>query len=353
MTLKQSFLAYARRLGITTLVRDSDWRRQRLLILCYHGIAQLDEHEWNPNLYISPAFFRERMTLLRNGGYNVLRLEDGMRRLYAGTLPPKSVALTFDDGATDFATKALPILEEFQFPATVYLTTYYCDHRAPVFDTALSYILWRGRASGGNIASLIGSERRLGLESPAARAAAWTAVQAYAASQGLTAQAKDLLLRSVAEAVAFDYGDMRSRELLQIMSPDVVRALPRNLIDVQLHTHRHRTPRVRDLFLSEVQDNRSRMEALLGKEREYVHFCYPSGDYDAMFLEWLREADVRTATTCAPGLADRSSDPLLLPRFVDTTGQSSAVFEAWLSGFAALLPSSRRNRLDPARHQAI
>ncbi|MEO7963531.1 MAG: hypothetical protein ABIT38_06425, partial [Gemmatimonadaceae bacterium] len=55
-----------------------------------------------------------------------------------------------------------------------------------------------------------------------------------------------------------------------------------------------------------------------------------------------KAADVATATTCDPGIASPSSDPLMLPRFIDTSAQSPEAFEAWASGFAELLP--RRTR---------
>ena len=68
-----------------------------------------------------------------------------------------------------------------------------------------------------------------------------------------------------------------------------------------------------------------------------VHFCYPSGDYERMFLPWLADQGVISATTCDPGLASVRSEPLLLPRFIDTTGQTALEFESWLTGVGAML----------------
>src|SRR5690348_14036099 len=77
-------------------------RAQRLLILCYHGISVEDEHRWNPSLYIDAATFRNRLEILRDGGYRVLPLDEALKLLYRNQLPARSVVLTFDDGSHDF-----------------------------------------------------------------------------------------------------------------------------------------------------------------------------------------------------------------------------------------------------------
>src|SRR5271163_1599289 len=105
---KIAALHVARVAGVFAAVKASQWRNQRLLILCYHGISFEDEHEWSSALYLSPATFRERMRILAQGGYHVLPLGEALERLENGTLPPKSVAITFDDGGYNFHAVAYP-----------------------------------------------------------------------------------------------------------------------------------------------------------------------------------------------------------------------------------------------------
>ena len=138
-SLKRSTLAAAHGAGIMSFARESAWRRKRLLILGYHGVSTHDEHEWDGELYMPPSLVRERFETLRRGQYQVLPLGEAVSRLYDGSLPPRAVAITFDDGAYDFYTHARPLLEEFSFPATVYLTSYYSRYQRPVFNTMLRY----------------------------------------------------------------------------------------------------------------------------------------------------------------------------------------------------------------------
>ncbi|MEO8334191.1 MAG: polysaccharide deacetylase family protein [bacterium] len=349
MRLKEVVLKIARTAGAFALVRDSAWRRRRLLILCYHGVSMDDEHEWSPALYITQAKLRERLHSLRDGGYTILPLSEATRRLYDGTLPPRSVALTFDDGAIDFERRALPVLREFSAPATLYLTTFYCASRQPVFDTVLSYVLWKGRASDADVASLCSSVVPLTVGTDAARKKTRNALHDYATREQMSAEEKNAFVARLAATLGVDYEQILERGTLQIMTPDTVRALPADLIDVQLHTHRHRTPRNHALFVREIRDNARMIRELRGSANPLEQFCYPSGDYAGEFFDWLRECDVRYATTCVPDLASSESDPMLVPRFIDTMAMSDTVFEAWTSGFAALLPRKAEYQIDASR----
>lgn len=319
------------------------------MILCYHGISLDDEHGWDSAFYITQDHLRARLTTLRDGGYTILPLAEATRRLYDGTLPPKSVALTFDDGAADFASRALPVLREFNAPATLYLTTYYCFVRHPVFDIMLGYLLWKGRASGGDLREICECAEPVTVRTREEQGQAFERVQALVRQNTMDADQKNDLLARVAGALGVDYADLVRREMLMLMSPETVKALPADLVDVQLHTHRHRTPRDRTLFTREIVDNAAGIHELRGAANPLEHFCYPSGDYSSEFLPWLRESGVRYATTCLPELATRASDPLLLPRLVDTMEQSAVSFESWLSGFAMFLPRRREYQLDTDR----
>ena len=81
-------------------------------------------------------------------GASVLPLGEALIRLQTASLPPRSVVLTFDDGFYDFLEHAAPMLREFGFPCTLYLTTHYCGYRLPITGLILDYLLWKaGRDS--------------------------------------------------------------------------------------------------------------------------------------------------------------------------------------------------------------
>lgn len=335
---RETVLRISNSLGLSPAIRDGRWRSGRLLILAYHGISLEDEHQWNPGLYVQPAVFRERMALLKSGGYEVLPLDEALRLLHANRLPSRAVTITFDDGFHDFHKLAIPILREFEFPATVYVSTYYCRYNRPVFDVACSYILWKGRGIVADGTGTTDGNRMLDLRTPGGRLAALTGIRRFADRHNLSGAAKDELAAAVAERVGVDYGHILAQRILHFMTPDEVSELPAHRAAVELHTHRHRTPLDRSAFLKEIADNRSSIQGMTGSASAAVHFCYPSGVHKPDFLPWLKEAGIISATTCALGLASRRSNPLLLPRLLDSSTLSSIQFESWLTGVGSFLP---------------
>ena len=135
------------------------------------------------------------------------------------------------------------------------------------------------------------------------------------------------------------------------MTAAEVREVSRGGVDIQLHTHRHRMPRDRELFRREILDNINEIREMTGTGATPSHFCYPCGDYDPVFYTWLRELGVESATTCQPGLAARSTNPFELPRLLDMPTLSSLEIEGWLTGFSGIFPQRNARALHIQREQ--
>ena len=347
-TLKRLALQAAKGAGLFHLVADSPWRRQRLLILAFHSVSLDEEHGWRRLLYHTPDEFERRLQLIRRWRLNVLPLDDAIERLDRGTLPPRSAVLTFDDGQADFHQMVWPTLERAGYPATVYVTTYYSAKRVPIFPLMSSYVLWKARRIRRLDADPSIGLPATNLDDDTAREQAAEAFVGHARRDGLDAAASDARLAALASRLGVDYEGLTRRRVLQIMTPEEMRDVSARGADVQLHTHRHRTPVNRLEFLREIHDNRAAIEAATG--RPAVHFCYPSGVCHPEFLAWLEVAGIRSATTCIGSLAHRNDLPLMLPRLVDTTALNDIEIEGWLSGFSQCLIQRRtRDALLPMR----
>jgi peptidoglycan/xylan/chitin deacetylase (PgdA/CDA1 family) len=333
-SLKRSSFAVSKRLGLTSLVAQSSWRRERLMILCYHGVSQTDEHRWNPSLYVSPEHLDRRLELLSRNRCTVLPLDQAIHRLYANDLPERAVALTFDDGYYDFMARAWPLLQSYGFPATVYLTTGRVDYNTPIVHLLVSYAMWKTSARFLDGDGIDGLSGRYPLDTPQERQR--VVRELLEVLPTIEIEHKDRVSRAVLQRLGVDHQALLDSRLLTLLRPDEVSALAAAGVDFQLHTHLHRTPADAGEFVRDVIYNQQRLRAMTG--RTATHLCYPSGMYRQAYLAPLAAAGVVSATTCDPDLASRASARLLLPRFVDTMTVSDIEFEAWVLGVASRLP---------------
>lgn len=92
---------------------------QAAVILQYHHVSATTPASTS----VTPEQFREQMQYLHDHQFNVLPLSDIVNAIKSQqTLPAKTVAITFDDGYRSIATTAHPILKEYGFPYTLFVS---------------------------------------------------------------------------------------------------------------------------------------------------------------------------------------------------------------------------------------
>jgi peptidoglycan/xylan/chitin deacetylase (PgdA/CDA1 family) len=86
----------------------------RSAILTYHSID-----DSGSVISMPPATFRHHMDFLAEAGIPVIPLAQSL-------IQPGSVAITFDDGFANLVDHAIPVLAQYNFPATIFLVAKYC-----------------------------------------------------------------------------------------------------------------------------------------------------------------------------------------------------------------------------------
>ena len=334
-TLKQAGLSAGRSCGLFKLASSSRFRNSRLLVLGYHGISLEDEHQWNPSTFLSPEVFRHRMEALKRTGCTILSLEEGLGLTAEGRLPDRAVVLTFDDGTYDFYKTVWPILREFRYPATLYLTTYYAELQYPVPREIWSYMLWKTNIPSVSARRLVGKDVIFNLKDKSGRDEAFRQIVSFADSENMDGHRRYALTERLAQILGIEFDSLCRKRICHLLKPEEVRELAGSGVSVQMHMHHHRSPAMREAFIDNLQTNRALIEKMTGRGSH--HFCYPSGYYNRESVSWLREYGIESATTCDLGLCSPMTDPLLVPRLIDSSYISDAGFESWLVGIGALI----------------
>ena len=105
----------------------------RVPVLNYHFFYDPEEGETcNEGICLEVSKLREHLTYLKENHFKALTMEEFKKWMYGEIdLPEKSVLITIDDGAmgTGFhnGNKLIPMIEEFQMPATLFLIAGWWD----------------------------------------------------------------------------------------------------------------------------------------------------------------------------------------------------------------------------------
>lgn len=321
------------------------------MILLYHRVTNLKpDPQW---LCVSPGRFSEQMELLRRS-FHPLPLGELVRHGQQGTLPSNAVAVTFDDGYADNLSEALPILEQFQIPATIFVATGHLEKEHEFWwDEIEALMLANQRADSLSLTLHGGTHTWMLSESPqtAANAAAanWNMTipdcptprhQAFREVVRLikraSLQQRDHLMQQLREWAG---GAAPPRQTHRRLTADEIRELARSeLVELGAHTVTH--PVLSALSRGEQQweitESKHALEEVLG--REIVAFAYPCGaraDYTPDSVALVRQAGFQYACSNFSGRVRPNTDALQLPRFLVRDWDADELLgrmEGWMHG---------------------
>lgn len=95
-------------------------------ILLYHSVSATASPRFRPYA-VAPDLFAEHMQILSRSGFDTLTVSELVETLVGSrkTSNRRVAVVTFDDGFSDFAEAAWPVLDSFRIAATLYIATDY------------------------------------------------------------------------------------------------------------------------------------------------------------------------------------------------------------------------------------
>jgi peptidoglycan/xylan/chitin deacetylase (PgdA/CDA1 family) len=320
---------------ITRAQKAARWLGSRFvrntLVLGYHRVAEVSHDPFD--ICITPQHFVEQLEVLRRYAHPV-SLQELVRKLTDGNLPPKAVVLTIDDGYVDNLDYAKPVLERYQIPATIFVVTgnlgreFWWDElermlMSPVeLPEQLSLTL-----RGSTYEWVISNEDHGALH----KDTSWSRERLlWSVYQQLLPLAPTELEMAMGQLRAWvgpeAYGVASSRA---VTAEELMRLSANGLVEIGAHTVAHPvlTELSSEAQREEIQESKAYLDDLLGQP--VTSFAYPNGLYSDDTLTIVREVGFLSACASSHGVVWRGSNPFLLPRFwiQDWDGE---MFSRWL-----------------------
>ncbi len=331
--LKQMVLHVCWFMGLFNLSRHL--MKNKLQILCYHGFEMLDESNFRPMLFIKKETFSRRLELIAKYNFPVIPLGEALVKLRLNTLPRNSIVITIDDGFYSVLNVAANILKSYHCPATLYLTTYYVEKESPIFRLVVQYMFWRTKLQRIDLRDCAWSqENYIAITNEKAwNRVMWECIE-YGESN-CSESDRFQICEQLGAILEVDYQVLRKSRKLSLLTMEEAKLLSEKGIEIQMHTHRHCFPSENErVAQQEILDNKKVLEKIVSYPLE--HFCYPSGIWSEHQWPWLEKLNIKSATTCAPGLNDSASPVFGLTRFLDSEHIREIEFKAELFGFMEL-----------------
>jgi peptidoglycan/xylan/chitin deacetylase (PgdA/CDA1 family) len=238
-----------------------------------------------------------------------------MEAAHQGEVPPRAVALTFDDGYRESLSTAVPLLFEWGIPATHFVLTGPLEHpREPWWDTLARLLLLGGDASAPRLeVELDGAVEVLPTATALERAAAHRRI-AEVLLRG-TLEVREAALASLARWCGGALPPPRPEHRLLVADElRGVEELPGQRIECHGAEHAFLPAEPAAVRHREIVASKARLEALLG--RPVDAFAYAHGGHDDAVVETVRAGGFRLAVTVDPGSVAAGADPLRLPRLL-------------------------------------
>jgi peptidoglycan/xylan/chitin deacetylase (PgdA/CDA1 family) len=244
--------------------------------------------------------------------YEILPLDEAIDALARGAIRRNTACLTFDDGYANNFTQALPILQQFSAPATIYLATGLIGTERRLWTLRLETALRRSPIQRIDLSSIgVGVLALNGLSDRVLAAHA-----AIRVIKRLTVGERETALARIHSQLPDDGAD-RSGEFRMMSWSEAAAMENTGLVRFGAHTVNHELVAFLDDQTLEAELRQSIAEVRSRFRHASQTFAYPnggSGDFDERAIELLRAAGVKAAVTTLHGLNQAATDRFRLRR---------------------------------------
>ncbi|MBT3879764.1 MAG: polysaccharide deacetylase family protein [Candidatus Scalindua sp.] len=301
---------------VDKVFKDSD-----CIILLYHGVTikNADDIENYSGKHLYYNNFEKHMRYLREYT-NPTSLSDIVQSIKQGeTIPPRSVAITFDDGFQNNFSVAFPILKKYEIPATFYLSTGFIGTNRLFWVDEVEGLIRLTRKRSVNI-RVKSKEKEFLLDDKEKKINVIREIKEEMKS--IQDEGKDILLEDLRNQLDVSLENIRESAMnYKTMSWDEVRKMNKEpFIEFGCHTVNHiiLSQVSVDVCKREIVESKKKLEQELDQEIDL--FAYPEGrrdDFNTSIIRTLKKEGFQSSPSAIWG-GNRipSVDPFYLHRIM-------------------------------------
>lgn len=252
-------------------------------------------------------------------------------------LPPNAIVITVDDGYRDAFDIALPLLNSFGFPATLFAVADFVDSKCWVWTDIARFILLSSKRS--SLAAEFENGLRIVGKLGQPKERIELADRLNSVLKQLRNAERAVHLKHISDRLEVDVPALPPQEYAPI-TWEQAQEMETHDFQIESHTMTHPILTGVDRFELDFELRRSkeRLEKALGKTVK--HFCYPNGNFNERVKQLVEAVGYQSAVTTDYGFNDNHSDRFSLKRIGGTSAVAS--FAQSVSGFEAAKISMMR-----------
>lgn len=298
--------------------------KNKMMILSYHGIiGDFGANYAVRHLNVKP--FEKQLKYLKQN-FDIITCKE-VARLYREGIQPKkpAVALTFDDGFENNLIYAVPLLKQFEIPASFFICTKGIEDRGfIIWADYAEFLQNRVRPTSMTIRNVNFEMRNGVLYSKEKNQYMLDYIKS------LPAPEHDKFMEEMVERFDLDSHIKRlNPDYWKLLDHEQVRMLAQSKwIDIGSHSHSHYN--LSSIDATDVKRELQRSKQILEEaaQQETSMLAYPDGSYNAKVKELSKEAGYRELFAVTYKVEDDMEDTSILPRIGlsnSTTWQSNMI----------------------------
>ena len=291
----------------------------------YHGVTGSND-EINCWWQISKIKFEEQIKYIHET-YNVISLDEALDIIHD---PKKdfynNIVITFDDGYKNVKTNAYPILEKYQLPFTIYVTTGPIEKEQMIWSDEIYDAILSNNIDFIDLTYIGIHKSKKQFDSDRIK----YAEEALEFLKNMTKEEKDDILAKFRTKVAHClYTDTNQFRLLT--KADVIELSSKSIVTIGAHTINHEL--LTNIPLSKARDEIVGSKQILENwiDLPVIHFAYPNGNFSYDIKQELDGMGFNSAVITGCDMV-QTQDTFQLNRFGIGAWDSMAFFKSLVSG---------------------